>query len=213
MRTTESLAAVAARVGVDPAALGAVLDVESAGVGLINGLPVIRLEVHKLWDHASAVARPQVDARFHVDGYDPGKPRTGPAKRWLGHRWLDNEGVWRALHQPGAAGQALEWSAYRVASQIDPIATILATSFGLAQILGEHWRDCGFASPESFVAAQYTEDGQIESLAKLIQSSNTLLSALRGYDWPAFALRYNGSGQVDYYAGRLSAAYAKRKAR
>lgn len=198
MRPTSTFASLVP--GVEAAALGAVVDVESAGSGVTAAGPLIRLEVHQLWRRVPLGFRGQVDARFRVGGPKP----------WEGHRWLDDEGVWRDLHQPGTSGQILEWAAYRCAVAIHPESAVLATSWGLAQILGTHWQECGFASPAAFVNGQSTEAGQIASFAALVTNTPAFLAALRAKDWRGFAAAYNGPGKVDDYGAKIAAAYARR---
>ena len=62
---------------------------------------------------------------------------------------------------------------------IHPEAAILATSWGLAQILGTHWQECGFASPAAFVNGQATEAGQLATFAALVTNTPAYLAALR----------------------------------
>jgi hypothetical protein len=196
MTTLHPLAPLAASLGCDVPAVAAVLAVESLGLGhgLVGGRPLIRLEVHHLWRHVPDSMRTAVDVRFHVDGPEP----------WEGHRFHDGRAGWVRLHQPGEAGQAVEWRAYGVAAAIDQSAAIRATSWGVAQILGDHWRRCGFACPAAFVAAQQSEAGQLDTFARFVRGDPALLAALVAHDWRAFAARYNGAGKVEHYAGRLA---------
>lgn len=191
-----AIVTAAASVDVEPRALAAVVAVESSGSGLHDGRAVIRLEVHHLWRHAPAGLRPQVDARYHVGGPQP----------WEGHAWRPEPGAaWEPLH----VGQGREWRAYTLARSIDVHAAIRATSWGLGQILGDHWRRCGYASPEAMEAAQATEEGQLLTMARFIAGDAAMLAALRGRDWRAFARAYNGPGNVSDYAPRLAAAYSR----
>jgi hypothetical protein len=159
---------------------------------------LIRLEVHHLWRHVPDSMRTAVDVRFHVDGPQP----------WEGHRFHDR-GEWVALHQPGGAGQEREWRAFQTAAAIDQSAAIRATSWGLAQVLGDHWQRCGFLSPVLFMMAQATEAGQLDTFARFLRSDPRLLVALQDHDWTAFARVYNGAGKVEHYAGRLADEYRR----
>jgi hypothetical protein len=124
---------LAAGLGCEGRALRAVLRVESPGEGLVDGRPLVRLEVHHLWSAVAVAARPAVDARFHVDG-----PRA-----WEGHRWRPNPDDpnrgWVPLHQPGPLGQRNEWDALTVARAIDEHAAVESTSWGAGQVLGCYW--------------------------------------------------------------------------
>lgn len=196
---TTSTEHAADRIGVDRRALTAVIAVESSGVALQHGRPVIRLEVHHLWRNVPTDLRSQVDERFVVRGPKP----------WEGHEWRPApRATWEPLH----VGQEREWRAYTLARGIHAHAAIRATSWGLGQVLGLHWQRCGYASPEAFESAQSTEAGQIDTMAGFIAGDGALVAALRAHDWRGFARGYNGDGQVDVYAGRLVAAYARASA-
>lgn len=197
--SNEQLRPLAERIGVDVAAFGAVVDVESAGFGVTEHGPVIRLEVHQFWRNASPAKRVEIDKRFRVEGPEP----------WEGHFWRDEGGHWLALHQPD--GQQLEWAAYRCATAIDYTAATLATSFGLAQILGTHWHDCGFDRLPAFVVGQSTEIGQLDSFAKLVAAVPEYIGPLRKHDWPTFTAAYNGKGKIADYSAKLQKAFATRR--
>ncbi len=217
---TGPLAPIAARLGCTERALAAVIAVESLGLGhgLVGGRPLIRLEVHHLWRRAPVSRRSAVDARFHVAGVAvqaATKERVVAApevelRPWLGHQFLDVvTNLWRPMHQPGSIGQDFEWHAFDIACRIDYAAAVAATSFGLGQVLGAAWSDLGFDSPAGFVTAQFTEAGQLDTLARFIAADAGMLAALKRLDWATFARVYNGVGKVEHYAGRLAAEYAR----
>lgn len=184
--------ALASRLGLEERVLAAIIQVE-AGQGLINGQPVIRLEVHHLKKNTSGAARTAVDARFRV---------LGP-KSWEGHQWKDEQGTWRNLH----TGQSLEWRAYRYARTLDPVATMASTSWGLGQVLGANWRRLGYASPDDFLAAQLTESGQLDTFGRFLTADATLFRAAQTRDWETLARLYNGAANVAVYSRKLRSAY------
>lgn len=192
------LAQLASELGVEVAALDAFLRVESAGEGLVDGRPLIRLEVHHLWELVAPALRPAVDARFHVEG-----PRPQD-----GHVWRPfPTGAWAPLHQAGPLGQRNEWSALMTARTIDATAADEATSWGCAQVLGENWKELGYQSLGEFVETQKTEEGQLRCFARFLEV-HWLTKALRDRDWLTCAAAYNGVGNVGVYAKKLAAAYA-----
>jgi hypothetical protein len=201
-----AIEAAAALLNVEPAALAALIAVESSGTGILAGRAVIRLEVHHLWKHATDKAA--VDARFRV------LPQTdGSNKPWLGHEFLYYTGVtggsreWRPMH----TGQALEWVAFVCAQSIDADAAVRSTSWGAGQVLGDYERlgyGAGADGRSAFLLAQQTEAGQIDTMRRFIAADPVLVGALRGKDWITCAGRYNGRGQMVEYAARLAKAYA-----
>lgn len=176
-------AGVAAKLGVDEAAVRAVAEVESSGepLWLIAGecKPPIRLEAHwfgKLTGYRFNDTHPGISCR---------KWTSALAAR-------TREGAWRQFEEAAA---------------LDPEAAIQASSWGAFQIMGFHYGALGFATPQAFADAMQTPDGQLDVFARFIEVNPPILDALRRCDWTAFALHYNGPGQVDSYAGRLARAY------
>lgn len=184
--------AVAVQLGVEARALAAVVAVEAGDParGLVDGgHPLIRVEAHLVWRYATEAQRPAVDARFRVGGPKP----------WEGHL-LDG--------QPYHGHQDRERAAYAVAVQlIGDDGAARATSWGCGQVLGD-WHGLGFPSVAAFEAAQTSEAGQIDTMARYIQARPVLLSALRAKDWGTVARSYNGAGKVADYSTRLARAYA-----
>ena len=198
-RHADLIAALAGELDVEVRTLAALIEVEAAGEGLSEGRPIIRLEVHKLWLDVPKPARAKVDARFRVLGPRP----------WEGHRFLSGD-RWVELHRPGRAGQDREWEALDVAKGIDEEAAIGATSWGAGQLLGEHWRALGYDSSAAFVDAQHDEGEQLRAMARFLEAIADAGAALKDKDWREVARRYNGPGQVAWYAARLEAAYERR---
>ena len=191
------VAPLAQALGVPALHLRALMLVECGGPGLLDGLPVIRLEVHRLWSLAHEAVRPAVDEHFHVAG-----PRA-----WEGHSWRPTpESGWTPLHQGGIPGQRAEWAAYHLAVELvgADVAT-RATSWGAGQILGD-WHALGYASPTALVEAASSDEGQADMLARYLRARPVLLDALRRGDWTTVATRYNGAGNADEYARRLTLA-------
>lgn len=192
-RNRELVDQLATSHGVQPAALRALFRVEAGAEGLVDGHPIIRLEVHKFWHEVPAAIRPQVDLRFQVKG-----PRA-----WEGHQWLPSiPGKWTPLH----TGQTNEWAALQFAKGYDERAAIVSTSWGAGQILGSHWAKLGYSSPSAFVDSMHKEAEQIRAVVKFLKV-NGILSDLAERDWPAVARAYNGPGQVEWYAGKLKQFY------
>lgn len=180
MFTEADYVAAAARLGVPEAAVRAVADVESNGVtNWADGRPPILFEAQ--WFSSLTGHR--------YDASHPGISST----------------TWnRALYIGGPA----EYGRLAEATTLDRDAAMQSASWGAFQIMGLHWQELGYASPQAFVDAQQQPAGQLDAFVRFIRANPPIEDALRRQDWQAFALHYNGTGQVDYYAGKIADAYA-----
>lgn len=171
----------AARLGVDVPAIKAVADVESNGVThWAGGLVPILFEAH--W------FAKLTGGRFN-DSH-PGVSSTA---------WN------RALYRGGPA----EYERLAEARALDENAALQSASWGAFQIMGFHWRTLGYPSVQAFVSAMQTASGQLDAFVRFIEADVAIHGALKRHDWPDLAARYNGPGQVDYYAGKIAAAFEK----
>lgn len=187
-RQSAAIDELAAGLGVEPAALRAIIRVEAGKEGLNpDGTPIIRVEAHKLLSRNSAFAE-----RFRVTGKKP----------WLGHQWLNE--TWIDMHTT----QANEHAAYAVAKAIDSRAAILSTSFGAGQVMGSNYRAVGYSSPEEFEEDMRWEVAQLKAMASYIAHAK-LEWAIREKAWHSFATAYNGPGQASKYAALIEGAYLR----
>ena len=92
----------------------------------------------------------------------------------------------------------------------DRDAALQSCSWGIAQIMGEHFSILGFAGVEQMVAACVSsEDEQLNIMATFLKA-NTLTGALRRHDWESFARRYNGPNyKTNQYDTRLRSEFRK----
>jgi len=109
------------------------------------------------------------------------------------------------------ASQASRWALLNRAIKIDRDAAYASTSWGLGQVMGEHWRWLGYASVDALVAeARAGFAGQLRLMLLYIEKAG-LTDAVRRRDWSAFARAYNGPAYARHgYHTRLAAAYARR---
>lgn len=173
-------------LGIEPAALLAVADVESAGVAFaaIDGRrePLIRFEAHyfdrRLSEKNRAVAREKGLAAPVAGAI--ANPRTQSAR-------------WRMLEQAAA---------------IDAKAAYESVSWGLGQVMGAHWAWLGYASVDALVAeARSGAAGQARLMALYIEKAG-LAPSLRSHNWPTFARGYNGPAYAQNgYDLKIAAAY------
>lgn len=98
------------------------------------------------------------------------------------------------------------------AMSIDSVSAIEGTFWGMFQIGGFNWRQCGTDSALDFYKLMSrSERDQLELFAEFITRAG-LLPALKAKNWSAFARGYNGpSYAARGYHRRLAAAYQKYK--
>ena len=186
----------------------AVWSVESSGRAHTAGRAVIRFENHLLWEAWGRQQPAQYDAHFRHGG------RAGQSGRaWERHQFREAAGdVWRACH----TGQDGEYRVVALARRLagDHLA-LACMSIGGPQILVSHYATLGYASPlEMFEAFQADERAQILGFFDFCASQGSpspgdLLDYLRQGRWMEFARFYNGTGQMDEYAGRLDASHTQ----
>lgn len=170
----------AQRLGVEPAVLKAVAEVESPrGAFMPSGVPTMLFERHKF----SQFTKGKFDATHpHLSSKKPG-----------GYGTYDE--------QPGRL---------EAAAQLDRAAALKATSFGRFQIMGFNHDLAGFPVLQDFVNAMWgSEKSQLNAFVTTLMAFG-LVSALRGHDWDKVALKYNGKNyRINHYAEKLGAAYRK----
>lgn len=171
------------RLGVVPAKVWTVWDVEATAQPFVDGLPTILFEPHrfsKATGHRFDALHPSISSR-----------------------------VWNRKLYP--ASQAGRWSQLLDAVGLDVDAGFASASYGGFQILGENYAICGAPSPWSFAWRQaQTEADQLEAFVLFVEGCG-LTRALQRGDWAAFAKGYNGTAyRENKYDERLEAAFAKR---
>jgi hypothetical protein len=180
--------AVATARGIEPAALLAVVEVESGGRALyeIDGrlMPPILYEFHVFH------RRLRPEARAAAIGAGVAAPRWGQI--------------------PYPATMRERYALLARAQLIDREAAFAACSWGVGQVLGENARWLGFESAEALATeAMSGVAGQVRLMLRFIERRG-LEDALARRDWTAFALGYNGPLQARHdYAGRLGRARAR----
>lgn len=97
-----------------------------------------------------------------------------------------------------------------LASEMDESIAIQSTFWGMFQIGGFNWKKCGAQSPHQFAyLMSRSEHDQLELFAKFLINSD-LVKYLKAKNWSAFAYYYNGPRyRSKKYHIRLAAAYKK----
>jgi hypothetical protein len=169
--------ASAARLGIAPSVLEAVVRVECAGLAGFgeNGLPTIRYEPHTF----SAITGHRFDAQHPDASYAVADERKEPASQDV--RWLQ-------------LGRAFT---------LDAEAALKATNWGAFQISGLHFATCGFQSAGAFVAyLAGSEARQLEAFEGFIRT-HKLAPVLKARKWREFARVYNGPALAKRYGRKL----------
>lgn len=176
-------------LGVEPATLKAVIDIEARSSGFDDqGRPTILFERHKMWKYLGEAnyftKRDQLNALFpDVCSSSPGDYNARPQYEKL------------------AIAESLHWEAAH-----------LSASWGLGQVMGFNAESLGYPSLKAFVDAMYeSEAKQLDAMCRYIKV-NYLVDELQRHDWAGFAKGYNGSNYyINKYDTKLAAAYAKAK--
>lgn len=104
-------------------------------------------------------------------------------------------------------GGAAEYDRLAVAKTIHEDCALQSASWGAFQVMGMNYRACGWQSIKAFVSDMEDDiSNHFKAFMGYCQSFG-LVEDLQVRNWRSFARKYNGSGQVDFYAKKLQAAY------
>lgn len=188
--TEEDYSEIAELLGVETAAIKAVVDIEAGKKheGFIApGQPLINFDLSMFRAHAR---RKGVNLlkfyRTHPVVF------SSPDSRRFGSR------------------QAAQHARLKAACTIDEYAALAGTFWGMFQIGGFNWKLCGCSDIHDFVnRMSRSEREQLLLFANFIKNVG-LDKYLRAKNWSAFARRYNGSGYAARgYHTRMANAYAR----
>lgn len=156
--------------------LWALMSVETSGCGyLTDRRPKILFERH--------VFSRLTDGRYDVDDPEVSQPSQG------------------GYGPPGAH----QYDRLAVALNLDAEAALQSASWGLGQIMGENFKEAGFASVDDMVAGMIArEDNQLAGITSFL-STTGMAETLRSHQWASFARRYNGP---NYAANNYDATLA-----
>jgi N-acetylmuramidase len=185
--TLNELSELACKYGLELADVQAVFEVEAAGKGFLpDGKPKILFERHwfsKFTNHVYDTLYPDISSKT------PGGYRTGA-------------GEWARFDKAQAIKQGLTRD-----------AAIKSTSWGAGQVMGFHYQDLGFETPQDFLNQNFKgEAEQFEIMLKFITlpKNTAMFKALKGKQWATFAKLYNGPQYAkNKYDTKLANAYEK----
>ena len=174
---------------IEPAALKAVVEVESGGraTSKVDGVdkPLILYEAHVFYRYPDLTDAERSEA---------------VSRNLAARRWGDI---------PYKTTQSARYNQMARAAEINEQAAYAACSWGVGQVLGENASWLGYGAPKLLAEkAMESVSGQVEVMLAFIKKV-PILDELRARDWRGFARRYNGSGQVDFYAGKMASAYRR----
>ncbi len=188
--TEDDYREVAEELGVEVAAIKAVVDIEAGA------------SHEGFWDEG----KPLIN--FDLSMYQKFAPRHGvnlaKAKKKA------PEVFRRPDTRRHGSYQAAQQARLEAAKEIDEESALESTFWGMFQIGGFNWKKCGTSSVREFVdLMSRSERDQLELFAKFITNSG-MVDAIRQKNWLAFALKYNGpKAKSRRYHTRLAAAYRK----
>ena len=192
--TDEDFREVAEELGVEVAAIKAVVEIEAGTKHegfWANGKPIINFDLSMFRKFA---ARNKINLsryqRSHAVVFaKPNRARYG-------------------------SYQAAQQARLDAARTIDDKTAIEGTFWGMFQLGGFNWKVCGTSSPDEFVRLMSrSERDQLELFAEFMRETG-MLPLLKAKNWSAFARRFNGPTYARRgYHTRLARAYAKHKAK
>jgi murein L,D-transpeptidase YcbB/YkuD len=179
---------VANAEGIEPAALKAVVEVESNGqaFAMVHGklMPLIRWEGHYFHQRLKGAALAKAVSAGLASTKAGGIPN--PKTQEKRYDLLDRA---RAINTD-AASQSVSW--------------------GVGQVMGANAISLGYASTQALVDdAVSGVAGQVRVMIRFIRH-NKILDELKNHDWAGFARVYNGKGFKKFkYDTKMAAAYKR----
>jgi N-acetylmuramidase/Putative peptidoglycan binding domain len=161
------------------AELWALMSVETSGCGfLADRRPKILFERH--------IFSRLTDGRFDADDPDISQPSQG------------------GYGTPGAH----QYDRLCAALTLNEAAALQSASWGLGQVMGENFRDSGFATIDDMVAGMIAhENNQLKAIVAFLKATG-MDESLREHNWTSFARRYNGPNfAANNYDGLLDHFY------
>lgn len=180
---------IAARLGVESAAIRAVVEIEAGRTNKgfwAPGKPLINYDM-------TVVNKFAKKCGVTLSKYRKSHPE-----------------IWGASKRKYGSQQGAEWARFEALCDVDTTLGIYSSFWGMFQIGGFNWKLCKTKDAEEFfMLMSRSERDQLELFANFIESSN-LLKYLKTKNWSAFAYRYNGPSYASRgYHTRLAKAYAK----
>lgn len=188
--TEQDYREVAAELGIEVAAIKAVVDIETGKKHL------------GFWKKGKAIIN------FDVAIYRTYAPKRGVnlSEARKSHPIIFQ----RPNIKKYGSQQAAQYARLEAAMEINRAAAIEGCFWGMFQLGGFNWKLCGCESVEEFYKLiNRSERDQLNLFAAFCKSRNLVRFILKK-DWAGFSLRYNGPGYKKYkYDTRMAALYEK----
>ncbi|WP_336949097.1 N-acetylmuramidase family protein [Acinetobacter junii] len=178
----------AKNLGIETAALQAVIEVECKGTGFNkDGTPVILFERHIM------------RRRLIIN-----------KKSNIADEMMRKRPDLCSKSQGGYGLESVQHMKLNDAVKYDRISALESCSWGIGQVMGYHWFTLGYDSIQNFVNEMYKNEAcQLEAMCRYIKFNN-LINALKNKDWKAFAYGYNGKNyKENNYDTKLANAYKR----
>lgn len=192
MITEQEFKTAANLLNVDVASVKAVKNVESNGNGFLpSGKMKILFEGHIFWKELKKLNKNPENILANNLNYS----------NILYPKWT------KKYYKGGEA----EWNRFNEAAQIDETAAKLSTSYGLFQIMGFNYINCGFSNVNDFFNFMSENEGnQLYAFCSFIKNDKKMHNALKNKDWATFAKLYNGPAyKENKYDTKLENEYKK----
>ena len=190
MLTEQDYINAASILDVEVAVIKAVCEVESSGGGFLpSGEVKILFEPAVFWKE---LRKRGIDPNAHLEG--------------------NSDILYIKWGTKPYGKQSQQWGRLKRAAAINEEAAYASASYGLFQILGNNFKECGFNSVMEFVNyVSQGEDEQLNAFCTYIKSRN-LDDELRLHLWKDYAEQYNGPLYwKQSYNKKLEKAYNKYK--
>ena len=186
--TEAQISTQAKALGIEIAALRAVIEVECKGSGFnADGTPVILFERHKFYEGLQEINWLTKSKEWFKACPDLCNPRAG-----------------------GYGKYSEQHNRLERASRLNRDVALESASWGIGQVMGYHWKALGYPSLQAFINAMYKDEAsQLDAMCRYIKVNN-LVNVLQNKDWKSFARGYNGAAYAkNSYDIKLANAYKK----
>lgn len=184
--TMEQVKEQAKNLGVEYAALMAIITVECQGSGFDNlGRPTILFERHVMYKRL--VANGKRAQAISLSRQYPNLCNTSSG---------------------GYGPYSRQHFRLEKACSFDRTSALESASWGIGQVMGYLWKELGYSSLQSFINAMYKDEAsQLDAMCRYLKVRK-VIARMKVLDWDGVAELYNGRGyKKNNYSVKLNNAY------